>query len=519
MISLILVACSGNDSQLNRAEQLIETAPDSALHLLRHLPPHKYKSASNRALYGLLMIRALDKKLLPLKPDSLLDYSISYYREHGNNNRLASCYFYRGRTYRYSFQYEKAMSYYLKALDTMENDTNHLLLARINFDMGDIYLVQREYVLSRQKYLQAYALFRKVNNATSAFYSLVDVGRTYSQEKLNANAQVYFKRAFGFAKDSLMKGVALQELGIDYFYSHQPDSALVYLRKVIRYPYLANNRAIRYYYLADLYFDLNKPDSAYYCANKAFAYQPDIRTQRECYRILVNTVSLKGNLTALKQYMLKYQACSDSLRKIDSQTKGSVLETIHKNSTEYVRVKARFWYLFGFIVILGAGATLLFRKRMKRSEQEFAVTGLPKIDHPDEAMIRHRAHLQKRIKAIRINQSPERIKAGVTKKEELDRKLYEELLHINEPELFYREMDAVLNNLASKLRSRYPSLNSKEIIWCCLHLMNIPTYDILNLLGYKTQSLKKMRQRLATKVGLIGVTEIDQFLNAILNEE
>jgi len=518
----MLVACSGNNSQLNRAEQLIETAPDSALHLLQSLPSHKYKSSSNRALYGLLMIRALDKKLLPLKPDSLLDYSISYYREHGGNDRLASCYLYKGRTYKYSFQYEKAISYYLKALDAMDTDTNRLLLGRINFDMGDIYLVQREYALSRQKYLQAYALFRKVNNATSAFYSLVDVGRTYSQEKLNANARLYFKRAFGFAKDSLMQGVALQELGVDYFNSHQPDSALVYLRKVIPYPYLANSRAIRYYYLADLYFDLNKPDSAYYCANKAFDYKPDIRTQRECYRILVNTVSLKGNLTALKKYMLKYQACSDSLRKIDSQTKGSVLETIHKNSTEYVKVKTRFWYFIGFVALLAVFVAFFLRKGLRLKEQKLTVANkkeqLKIRDHRKEVMLRHRTALLQKIEAMRTYQNQERIKADAIEKEELDRKIYEELLHIDDLEFFYREMDAVFNNLVSKLRSRYPALTPKEITWCCLHLLNIPGHDILNLLDYKVNTLKKMRQRLIAKTGLASATEIDEFLNAILNE-
>ncbi len=55
-------ACSLVPNELKTAEQLIETAPDSALHILQHLSPSKYKSDKNRALYVLLMIETQGKK-------------------------------------------------------------------------------------------------------------------------------------------------------------------------------------------------------------------------------------------------------------------------------------------------------------------------------------------------------------------------------------------------------------------------------------------------------------------------
>jgi len=79
-------------------------------------------------------------------------------------------------------------------------------------------------------------------------------------------------------------------------------------------------------------------------------------------------------------------------------------------------------------------------------------------------------------------------------------------------------MDVILNNLVSKLRTRYPALTTKEIIWCCLYILHIPTTDIYLLLDYKVDSLMKMKQRLAEKVNVAGVIQLYDFLYNILAE-
>jgi len=100
----------------------------------------------------------------------------------------------------------------------------------------------------------------------------------------------------------------------------------------------------------------------------------------------------------------------------------------------------------------------------------------------------------------------------------MDRTLYDEFLHLNDIDFFYHEMDLLLNNLTSKLQTRYPTLTTKEISWCCLHLLRVPSTDIYLLLDYKVGSLIKMKQRLAQKVGVEGVVQIYDFLNEILVE-
>lgn len=517
-----LMACSFTPNEMKIAEQIIEDHPDSALNILKNLPTYKYKSGSNRALYGLLMIQTLDKKKLPLKPETLLNFSIAWYEEHPDGERLATCYLYKGRTYKYCSQYVKAMTFYLKALDKVQSSKNYILLGRINLDMGDIYNLQRDYLLARQKYKLSYTYFKNAKLQNLAFYSYLNVGRTYHEAKDYKSAQIIYQKTLFQAKDSMQQGALFQEMGQNFYDSGKYDSALVYFKKVINYPYIGNNRAIQYYSYADILFDVNEIDSAYYYAQKAFEYQPEIRTQRECYRILVNCESLKGNLKALNKYMAKYQDCTDSIRIIDSQTKGSVLETMHKTTNEAVKTKSKLWFLFVVLMLVIISAISIYIVKHRRNKKEELL--IEQKHTQQKAQIRKDVILKKRdallikIKERKAEQSAEWKKEVLENRQKMDRKIYEELLHLNDVNFFYKEMDTILNNLVTKLKTRYPALTVKEIQWCCFHLLSIPTQDMLLLFDYKVDSLKKMKQRLINKVNLSSVNQLNDFLNAILSE-
>ena len=522
-LSLFLFSCSFMSDELKRAESLIESSPDSALYILQHISPSTLKSDENRALYGLLMIQTLDKKLLPLKPDSLLDFSIAYYQQHQDKDRLAASYLYKGQVFKYAFRYEDAISWYLKALDILGDKENNILLGRINYNIADIYLFQREYTLATKKYMLAYSYFKKTSLSSSAFYSLINIGKSFSQAKLYSRAQPYFYKVYKEAKDSIIKGFAIQDIGINYYKSKQNDSALLYLRMSLPYPYLKNNRAIRYYYLADLFVDLDQADSAYYYAINSFKYHPDIRTQKECYRILVNSANAKGDIAGLKRFMVKYQDCTDSILKIDAQTKGSYIETMHTTRQEFVKTKHWVWYLIVAVFIIIFISVFSYFLLHKRKEEEFVAYEQKHKEEKEilhkKVMLKYRKSLLQKIDNKKKEQSEKRKKLTVSEKDALDMQLYNELLHFNDSIYFFKLMDTNLNNLVTKLRNRYAAVSDREICWCCLTLLNIPYPDILLLLKYKTNTLNKMKQRLAVKLQLESAFELVSFLNEMLAED
>jgi len=514
-LCVLIAGCTNSPNELCKIESLIENKPDSALQILRHLSPKTYKTDENKALYGLLITEALDRLKLPLLPDSVLDFSMNYYQEHPDAVRLANCYLYKGRKYKYSLQYDKASNLYVQALELIENKKEFMLSARINFDMAEICRYQKDYATARKKYSEAYQLYLKAKSVYFANTTLLSIGITYNHEKKYQEAQQYFYKIYSNTPDSLTKGLAIQNLGINYYALKHYDSALYYLRKSLPFPYIQTNKAIRCYYLADLYFDLNSYDSSAYYANQSFNYNPDIITRRECYRILVNTYNATGDVRRLKESMVAYQHCNDSTLKIYTQPKGSYIENLHHTKHEVVKTKKWVGYLCGGIVLILIVSVLLYVLLHKRKEMELKQT----TQKHKDLMLKHRKALIHKIKHTMDSQAAKRKKLSFAEKELLDKKIYNDILHLQDTAYFFKMMDANMNNLPTKLKERYTEVSDREIKWCYLSLLEIPATDIMTLLEYKQEALNKMKTRLAAKLQLQSATELSTFLQGILSED
>lgn len=329
---LWLVGCSLLPSEMKIAEQVMETAPDSALHLLQSMHIDHSMPSADRALYGLLYFQALDKNDLPLKPDSLINFSLNYYQKENDIKRLPYCYYYKARILKIAQSYEEATVLYLKALDKLQNSNNFVLLGKIYADMGDICSIQKDYDDALRKYQLSVDYYKHAGKPIDASYRILDIGRTYRLIKNYKAAHKYYIQALTQTTDSVFQGAALQEIGINYYQAKQYDSAQYYLRKSLLFPYISTNYSIRCYQLSDLFFDIAKYDSAFSYASMALKYPANFVTQRECYRILANTAYIKGNFKQMALYMTSFQTYSDSVRQIESQTKTTVLEDLHQTT-------------------------------------------------------------------------------------------------------------------------------------------------------------------------------------------
>ena len=520
---LWLTGCSVVPNELKTVESIMETHPDSALHILQHLTPDKYKSESNRALYGLLLFHALDKNDMKMQPDSLIDFSISYYLHQNDNSHLAACYFFKARTFKITQRYDEASALYIKSLDCLQDNIDYALMGKIYADMGDISAFQLDYHESMKKNKLSLDFFNRAGKTIEASYVLLSIGRTYHFLKKYKVAHKYYLKALTKTTDSIFCGVALQEIGINYYWAKQYDSAQYYLRKSLGYPYRNTNYAIRCFVLSDLLSDIEQYDSSYHYATIALNHPANFYTQRDCYRILVNIEYIRKDIRQMGKYMTHYQSCTDSIRKIESQTKSTVLEALHNTSVEKNKTKQQNTAIIWSTTLVIAASLLIYYLLHKRRKHEKLLSEeqirQQKQIIQKEMILKHREALFQKIETIKGEQAIERKKASPLEKEQLDKKLYNHLVHLDDPVFFFREMDTVLNNLVSKLNARYPGITSKEMIWCCLHLLNIPGPDILVLLDYKAQSLIKLKQRLAQKINLANTSELNDFLDRILFEE
>ena len=513
-----LTACSNTPNELKVAEKVMEAHPDSALHILQKLQPEKYNSDANRALYGLLLFEAQDKSHMPLQPDSLINFSIDYYTRQDDKIRLGSCHFYKGRTYLDKNKYEQATSEYLKVIDYLKVETDYTTLAKVYSDLGRICNIQKDYKEAREKYQLAAKYFTRAQNKNAIYYSMLDIGVTYRCTKEFKIALTYCQKVISQAKDSILLGIAYQEIGNIYMISNQSDSAIHYLRMSLQYPAKGTDYAIRNYSLADAYTSKNQNDSAEVYIKKALKYPASFFTRRGCYRILVNTTFLKGDIKLMGKYISKYQDYTDSTRTIESQTKASVIEDLHKNSVETNGAKqslAITILLLIIVALFGVAISYYFYKRNKIRKQELEgyKTELSSKQVFVSQSISNKIEESKAIQAVtRKNALPnDRIK--------LDKELYNNSLHINNWGIFTYEMNHAFNNIVDKLQTKYPGLSRKEISWCCLHLLNIPNTDRVLILETTTEGLYKMKQRIAQKVDLKSTKKLDAFLKEIVSSQ
>ena len=511
---LLLVGCTQIPSELKLAQEMLETKPDSALHILQKMTPNDYKSESSRALYGLLLFQALDRNNQTLQPDSVLDFSVNYYQQKNQKRELAIGYYYKARDFKKAQRFDQATVLYIDALDILKNSEDYYFLGKINSDLGDMCGIQRDDKESLNKYKKALSYFQKANDTIEACYKLVDIGRGYRYLKVPKKALQYYTKAINQTSDSLIHGSANQEIGVLYYKTEKYDSAIYYLNKSLRYPYKGNGYAIRCYVLAQVYYESSQLDSAMYYAKLAFNYPTTFYLQRDCYRILANSEYHLKNFDKMGDYLHKYQERADSIRIIESQTKSVVLENLHDTTEETKGAKRNMAFMGSISLII----TLLFgfiayyfynRNKVKKD----------KLNEFKEQLIHKQVffsqNLSKKMEELRDSQAEERKNASPEERIRLDKELYDKCLHLNNWDAFVCEMNHAFNNIVDVLQREYPGITHKEIIWSCLHLLNTSNSDRMMLLKITSEGLYKLKQRLAKKLNLTNTKELDSYLHEI----
>jgi tetratricopeptide (TPR) repeat protein len=510
-IFLLLVGCSLLPNKMKTAEQLMETSPDSALLLLRQIKPNQSLSSADQAAYGLLLFEALDKKDLPLQPDSAINFSLDYYLNKNDKARLAKCYFYNGRMYYFAQHYDEATEMYLKALDNCQDKKDYALMGKIYGDMGYICSIQKDYIKAREKYQLSADCFNKIGKTVDASFKIIDIGVTYRCEKNYKMALLYYRKAVSISHDSKLLGAAYQEIGTNYQNTKLLDSAEIYYRKSLRYPSKEYNYAIKCCNLSELFFSVSKFDSAIHYANISLQHPSSFFTQKACYRILANSKYSQGDFKQMAYYMSKYQACTDSVRKIDIQTKTTVLEKIHQTTQTAGKTKQYLIilsWLIPLIIIISLLILFRLRQRNKGKEKQLVEAELQLT----EKQLNLKNNFIQKIEESKSLHMEEYRKSPIAKREAMDKELYNVCLHLNDWKVFSESMNRTFNNTVSFLEKTYPDITRKEITWCCLYLLNIHSGDMALVLDCKPESLYKLKQRLAQKMKLKTTLELNQLL-------
>ena len=82
LLLLIMASCSLSPDQLQSAEKLMQSRPDSALHILQSVRTIQLINPADKALYSLLLSQAYDRNQIIITSDSIISEAIHYYGSH-----------------------------------------------------------------------------------------------------------------------------------------------------------------------------------------------------------------------------------------------------------------------------------------------------------------------------------------------------------------------------------------------------------------------------------------------------
>lgn len=190
---IIFVGCERHGEaweQMDLAERLMGTSPDSALVILNQMDSSRVGGEEAQARYALLKSMALDKNYIDTTTFDVLQPAIDYYIENGTPDERLRTYYYQGRIYQNRGDEDSAMYSFMTASDLRQQVTDTLLLAHTFVAEGTLYY--KEYKISEyiHKNLEAARLYGAIGKDLFEIKSYADAleGYILKNDKLAADS-------------------------------------------------------------------------------------------------------------------------------------------------------------------------------------------------------------------------------------------------------------------------------------------------------------------------------------------
>lgn len=241
LLSLLLCISCRYEQQsypplMERAVQLMETHPDSALACLDSLSISTTEWPEELHIYYLLLtVKAKDKLYIPVTSDTLINRIISFYEDKQDDPHLMEAYYYKGSTYRDMKDAPRAVDAFLRAAEIGKRCSNDTLNGRIYGQLASLFAFQRLYHESMEATQQAYKYNLACHNYKGMAFGLRDMARIYDTNNQKDSAEIYYRKAYTLMKEkvSLVKACSIGDEMAGFYYNQgKTDSAEIIAKQV-----------------------------------------------------------------------------------------------------------------------------------------------------------------------------------------------------------------------------------------------------------------------------------------------
>lgn len=381
IFTLIFALAGCGDSacynKLKEVDSLSEYATnDSAQKVLEAIEQtYKIKNGRDKAYYSLLkyqlQFRFQYEDNSYSVDDSLINYSIAYYKEHNDNHKLALSYYLKGRVKRNLNQNKGAIKYLKKAELTVKDIDDNYLKMRIFNNIAIINIEQENYTTACEYELKAIEYGEKTDKLETLIWSYLTLAAIYENIENPDSCLFYATKCLKCIKDApdeqkstiyLSMAAAIEnidtikakEYALKSLEIEKSNNAYQILAQIAR-----NNKD---YKLSEAYL------------NEALKYSPSIDWEAFILYELAQTKTLMGQHEEAARISEEVHRLRDSVEYIHAQDSIKELQMaadLNYKNQAVVEEKENRTVIIAFvltvIIIVTLGAYIRKRRKLKRS--------------------------------------------------------------------------------------------------------------------------------------------------------
>ena len=549
---LLLLACTACDrsarhvtEHLSQAEELIWTAPDSALHILESIPTSRHLIGKEQADYVLLLSLAQYRCYIPVSSDSsMIDLAVEYYKDKNDADKKGAAFYVKGCI-----------------LEEYTKDIPNALLAYKEAEMCIPDMNEKRYVA------RIYSSLGYINKKSFHF----EPAKEYYQKAVQANID---------GKDTVAYASNLLNLSTLYYTLHQADSANRCINTLIDiadslndldlqvkiYNNIANRKIFEKNYaeaekylihairlssphfpdklslgLANLYVYTGQKEKA----DSLFTHLlscPDLLVRSNSYLDLLNYFLTSHPKE--RSYLNHYITLTDSIYKENRAEEVGKIQQKYDNEV-LARTNDQLYFRWILTSVVGSliciiAVTFLQKKWRKANalqkqieELEEKKKVLTSSSQENERYVIQISELESQINDLKNEKRRLKYFINKTKESKKDKEddyssIFKTYLSITKDKTYDKErerdnlrqwLNLTNQNFTDKLIKHYPVLSKSNQLMdvCCLTALNLSIEDIATLLGIGERTVERYTSDICKKVGLPkgGKHIFVEFINSI----
>lgn len=453
----------------------------------------------------------------PEKALFFIDNAIVEAKKKGYTDYLAYFYDMKGRIFYRKEDYRSSKLFNLLALKYFQKNKDTTGISSIYNSMGNIYYAQKKFLQADQEYQKAKRIIESKKSLLIedyfSFYSIKrSMGKNYSKLGNFENAEKNLVETFDYYKTKPQEEIFmvqtikdLYELYTDFSYNDKIDHLVKEIKNVENKITLTKNKLIISELLLEYYFKVN---------NKA-----------ECQNYIQKLIKLNlQNEKELNEQNRKIAAILNQkiLNDIDSKHK----DEIKNQKTLY------FWLTITSFLIAAIFVILFLFIRDRRNRDKKLFENQIQIDQQRKLILEQDLQIrEERIKNLQLNLSLKsqteksfltRLKSMRKTQNNVDDILNElyfnlhNLLEIDKKNENFSQDNIYQNKeFIERLNAKFPMLSNKELQFCVYFRLNLTSKEIAILEKTSNGSVRVLKSRIKTKIGLEKEENLDEYLRML----